>query len=122
MTGAARKRTVTVEGDTMWHAPIRLDTPSRFRGAIRGVEKPLRDMRQDQRRVLFWRGGRYLQSGWNSKSRGVMAGGRARRQRAGGSWRGYAPEISFWGGIRPGKRGGDLHWPRRRPSNRGWKY
>src|SRR2546428_12276648 len=240
MTGAAQKRTVTVEGDTMWHAPIRLDTPSRFRGAGphrhesgtaldggtaeggqtrsresglprteatqafgtgfggsrgsrsppwgtgnrraaprhadgralraaavhygvsirglrvqddrgksplhshtglsiglggggassidppcdhrscrnrnrpspgsrpggrqsrrgkgmggrrpgRGVEKPLRDMRQDQRRVLFWRGGRYLQSGWNSKSRGVIAGGGGRIQGGGGglreSWR-----------------------------------
>src|SRR2546425_6734502 len=106
MTGAARKRTVTVEGDTMWHAPIRLDTPSRFRGAIRGVEKPLRDMRQDQRRVLFWRGGRYLQSGWNSKSRGVMAGGRAQSPGAGESRAHQSPELSFCGGERPRTNGG----------------
>src|SRR2546425_13177457 len=108
MTGAARKRTVTVEGDTMWHAPIRLDTPSRFRGAIRGVEKPLRDMRQDQRRVLFWRGGRYLQSGWNSKSRGVMAGGGGRSPWACGDRGEHSPDISFWGEIPPRTNGWDL--------------
>src|SRR3989442_10607141 len=105
MTGAARKRTVTVEGDTMWHAPIRLDTPSRFRGAIRGVEKPLRDMRQDQRRVLFWRGGRYLQSGWNSKSRGVMAGGGAWWPGAGETRPGPTPEFPPPVPITPRKKG-----------------
>src|SRR2546425_13113289 len=114
MTGAARKRTVTVEGDTMWHAPIRLDTPSRFRGAIRGVEKPLRDMRQDQRRVLFWRGGRYLQSGWNSKSRGVMAGGRAKSPGAGGGSDDPAPDLSFWGAVPPRTSRRAWPWPARR--------
>src|SRR3989442_9103152 len=119
MTGAARKRTVTVEGDTMWHAPIRLDTPSRFRGAIRGVEKPLRDMRQDQRRVLFWRGGRYLQSGWNSKSRGVMAGGGAKSQGVGETRDDKSPDFSFWGEINPRKKRRHFPGTRQGPADGG---